>query len=218
RAVELLRDLQVTVATAAAVDSEEPRPLEPFAQPGPPGPARWHLVAGGSTLMIPWTHRSTTPSFGGLIGVGRRYGQHVLAIVQAAGPFGASLAIAHQDGTSVLADRHLYQAIAGLSIRIGRVSGVEGLFGAAFAGASYTHLNLNALNLNGLTGHALSPMIAIGVGYTVRVTKSFSITAELDLDDTDDVRVGPKDDKAPILTESGFVWMALNLTATVPLF
>lgn len=217
RAVELLRDLQVTVATAAAVDSEDPRPLEPFAQPGPPGasrPPRWHLVAGGSSLMIPWSHRSSVkPAFGGLIGVGRRYGEHVLAIVQAAGPFTDSLPIAQQDGTSVLADRFLYQAIAGLSVRIGRVSAVEGLFGAVFAGASYMHLNLNAPNLNGLTGQTLAPMIAIGVGYTVRVTKSFSLTAELDLDDTDDIRIAPT-----VLTETGYVWMALNLTATVPLF
>jgi len=219
RAVELLRDLQVTVATAAAVDSEDPRPLEPFAQPGAPGaPPRWHLVAGGTTLMIPWSHRSLTPAFGGLIGVGRRYGQHVLAIIQALGPFGAALPIAQQTGTPVLADRHLYQAIAGLSVRFGRVSGVEGLFGVAFAGASYMHLNLNATNLLGLTGQTLSPMIAIGVGYTLRVTKSFSLTAELDLDDTDDVRVAPKDEHDPLLTETGFVWVALNLTATIPLF
>lgn len=219
RAVELLRDLQVTVATAAAVDSEDPRPLEPFAQPPPPGPPRWQLVAGSTTLMIPWTHRSTfDPAFGALIGIGRRYGQRVLAIVQAAGPFATSLPVAQQAGTLALADRPLYQAITGLSVRVGRLSAVEGWFGSAFAGASYMHLDLSASGLNG-PGHTLSPMVGLGLGYTSRVTKSFSVTAELDLKDTDDIQVKAGDEHAPVLlTESGYIWMALNLTATVPLF
>ena len=219
QAVELLRDLQVTVATAAAVDSEDPQPLEPFAQPPPPGPPRWQLVAGAVTLMIPWSNRPLfDPAFGALVGIGRRYGQHVLVIVEAAGPFATSLRIAEQMGRAALADRTLDQAVGGLSVRVGRVSAVEGLFAAAFAGASYMHLDLNAPNLNNTPGHTLAPLVGIGVGYTTRVAKSLSISGELDLEDTDDIQVWSAKDNAAVLTETGHLWMALNLTATVPLF
>jgi hypothetical protein len=141
----------------------------------------------------------------------------VLATIDAAGPFAAALPIAQQTGNTVFEDRALYQAIGRLSIRVGQVSAVDGLFGAAFAGASYIHVQLNADNLSG-NGTVVSPIVGIGFGYTRRIMTSLLMTAELDVVDAPDVQVLDRDKNVGVLTETGHYWMALNVSAALPLF
>jgi hypothetical protein len=222
RAVELLRDLKVEVAVAGAgqgQDPEEPKPLEPFAQqPLQPasGPPRWHLVVGMSTLMIPWTNKPTfTPAAGLILGVAARMGQHALLVMEAAGPFANALPIA-MDLNNPSADRQLYQGIARLSVRFGRTSALDGIYGAPMVGLSYMHLQLGASNLNGPDNQVTFAIYGFCVGYTKRVTRSVFLTAELDLELTPDVLVESK--LTGTLTESGPFWAALNLSAAIPLF
>ncbi len=219
RAVELLRDLQVEVAATAAEDPEDPKPLE-FEPPAPPPrpPPRGYLVAGGSALFIPWAGKSTLDSsFGGLLGLGVRYRRRLLAVLEAAGPFANSLAIASPTGGPPFSDRALDQATARLSVRVGLKSGVDGPFAAPFAGVSYMHLQLGAPNLNGTTGEGFSPLLGVGVGETLRIMTSWLVTAELSVIDAPDIQAWDATGKV-LLTHSGHWWTAFNLTAALPLF
>ncbi len=219
RAVELLRDLQVEVAATAVDDPEDPKPLEPFEQPAAaPAPARWHLLAGATTLMIPWSGKSTfDPAFGLLIGLAVRYGQHLLAVVDAAGPFVNSLPIASQTGRAPFTGRALDQAVARVSLRVGRKSGVEGLYAAPFLGLSYMHLQLGAPNLNGSSGQPVSPLAGLGIGETLRIRTSWLVTAELSLIDAPDLQAMDAAGKT-LLTHSGHFWMAFDVSLGLPLF
>lgn len=216
RAVELLRDLQVEAAAAAADDPEEPKPLEPFAQPATPGPPRWHLVAGAATLMIPWTgKRGLDPAVGAVLGIGAQFGPHLLAIFEAAGPFAASLPVARDNGDSTYSDRSVFQAIARVSVRFSRGSAVEGPFAAPFVGLTYIHLSLDAPNLTG-SGQTLAPLVGFGLGYSTRLLESVLLTAEVDVDEAPDIQV--PDVQNHVLAESGHLWMTFNVSATLPLF
>ncbi len=159
RAVELLRDLKVEVAVSSAgqgQDSEDPKPLEPFAQKElqqARGAPRWHLLVGGSTLMIPWTNQPTfAPAVGALVGLGARLSQHVLLVVEASGPFATSLLIRGRSERPITPIASSIRGSRGLSVRFGRRSAVEGVFGAPMVGLNYMHLQLDAPNLNGARG------------------------------------------------------------------
>lgn len=209
RAVELLRDLQVEVAATAAEDPEDPKPLEPFEQPAAPAPPpRAYVVAGAATLLIPWSGRSALdPAFGGVLGLGVRYSQRLFVALEAAGPFVNSLPVAGPTGAPPFGEHALYQAVGRMSARIGWKSGVEGLYAAPSVAISYTHLQLGAL----------SPLLGLAIGYTLRLPAAWPITAEVSVVDAPDLEV--KDPTQTVLiTHSGHWWGALDLTAALPLF
>jgi hypothetical protein len=220
RAVELLRDLQVEVAFALeAQDPEDPKPLEPFAQPPPPGPSPFHLLAGAAVLEVPWSDKpGPDPTLGAVLGLAEQLGPRTLAAVEAAGPFAGTLPIASSDTVPGRFDRRVYQAVGRLALRVGPRSPLDGPFAVLFAGVSYVHLTLNAPNLYGPSGQGFSPLAGAGMGYAARVTSRLSVSAELDVEASRDLVIDSKRDTAgnsTLLAESGFVWVTLNVTAAI---
>ena len=65
--------------------------------PGSTG-SRWYLWGGGAMLFVPWTtSRAFGAAPGGLVGLGMRLNEQAMIIVDAAGPFAASLPIGSTD-------------------------------------------------------------------------------------------------------------------------
>ncbi len=216
RAVELLRDLQVEVAQVAE-DDEDPKPLEQFKEPPDSRPSRWHLIGGATTLFIPWTNRSAfVPGVGGLLGVGARFGHRVMAVIDAAGPFAMQVPIGVPDFPNGPATpRQLYQAVARLSLRIGRRSPLEGPFATVCAGVGYMTLQLDPLVSTVSTTKFVPALVGLGVGYSTHVTPALAVTADVDLIGAPTLEIQTMDGRP--LTRSSAVWLAVNLTAALAL-
>ncbi len=217
RAVELLRDVQVQLAAAAADDPEDPTPLEPFAQPPPRGPTPWRLLAGASMLMVPWSSQSPFfPVFGGSLGAGRPLESRLYLLFQAAGPYITYLPIADDNGNP-RADRLLFQVLVLASLRFGFWSGVDGPFIAARAGARYNNIRLNASNLAGSSDSGIRPTGGVGVGYTFPIpwTSRLFASVEAHVDIWTPVQI--LDTNEQPLVSTGYLFWGLDLTTAIAL-
>jgi hypothetical protein len=215
RAVELLRDVQVQLAASAALDPEDPTPLEPFAQPPPHPPNEWRLLAGVSMLIAPWSTQSALfPVFGGSLGAGRSLGSRAALLLQAAGPFICGLPIA-ADSSAIPADRLLFEVLGLVSLRVGLRSSGSGPFAAARAGARYFNVRLGASNLNGSSASTIAPLAGGGVGYTFAWSPRLFASLEAHVDVSAPVQVVDAGNQPLVHTDRLF-W-GLDLTTAIAL-
>lgn len=211
RAVELLRDLQLEVAQVAR-DDEDPRPLELYHEPARSPGVRLFLWAGGSMLLTPWT---TSPAFdaapGAVVGLGMRLDEQVMLVLDAAGPFAASLPVGSRDARGSVTDRSIYAGVAKLALCLGAQSAVHGFFSKFFVGLSYTYAELDPAVSHGSSGTSVAPMVGFGPGYTIRITPRVFVSTDLEVVATNNLRIDTS--KWMILTESGTARLFFNVVA-----
>jgi hypothetical protein len=211
RAVELLRDLQLEVAQVSD-DDEDPTPLEPFNGGAGSTGSRWYLWGGGALLLVPWTtSRSFDVAPGAVVGLGMRLGEHVMLVLDAAGPFAGSLAVGAVNASGSITDRPIYGAVGKLAVRLGAQSPVQGFFAKFSVGLMYTYAELDPSLSYGSAGTAVAPMGGFGPGYTIRLTPRLFVSTDFEVVWTSNVRIEAVD--SSLLASSGNVRMFFNVTA-----
>jgi hypothetical protein len=217
RAVELLRDAQLHVA-ASENDSEEPTPLEPFAQVPPrPPPTHWAILAGIGALNVPWaTQVPLFPVFGATLGIGRPLGSRAYVLLQASGPYLTYVPIALENFQYVPQDRALIQFPVLAMVRESWSSPRSGPFAAVRAGARIIHVQLGAPNLNGPSDTTIILQAGFGLGWAVPVGARMFVTLEAHLDISPTVQIVDNTRPTPIVMDETGIWSGgLELTVAI---
>ena len=179
RAVELLRDLRLTVQrpapprpTGPAWDAEDPKiPLPP---PPPPVPPFWRLSTGVAMLASPASNEpGVGPALGVAISAGAVVGPRLLVVASFAGPFNTSLSAP----SPILypAPGRLVQALATLELRFRFMTGPLEPFGSVLTGVNYLKATIPGADTNVPTSitSAWVPLFGIGGGVSWTFWKRF---------------------------------------------
>jgi hypothetical protein len=183
RAVELLRDLQLTARRPAprrrggpARDDEEPK-----LPPAPPVPPRWYLSTGVALLASPRADQpGVGPGFAPTITAGAVVGPSLSIAVSFAGPFDVSLGPINTRTAALL------QALALLEFRFRLSMGPLEPFTAVLTGVNYLRANIPAtaasvpsnLGSGPSNTSAWVPLFGVEFGLTWRFRTRFYVSAE----------------------------------------
>jgi hypothetical protein len=176
RAVELLRDLRLTVRRppprrpgGPARDDEEPK-----LPPPPPLPPRWHLSAGVALLASPRGDQpGVGPAFAPTIAAGTFIGPSLSIVGSLAGPFDVSL------GPIDTRSAALLQALATLELRFRLPIGPLKPFASVLTGVNYLKASIpGTSNIRVSNTSAWVPLFGVGAGLSWSFRTRYFVCAE----------------------------------------